>query len=197
MGWDTLASLYKVGRIKPFTCGSLVSKWIIWGWTQICLTLKRMSDLDVWITQLLDFSGLNMVFHSFVSVPGMFALLHQCVTCVHTFLVSQSLKKSNQLPHCVTVYHYNTGDSLEGRHCCQNMKLWSCNSSWAKIRSLLVCDEAHTRMTQGWLCLYCCKSMLRSGVKVANSVWNDHRGCGVVPKPLSEAVLVFGEHALF
>ena len=101
VGWDTLASLYKVGRIKPFTWGFLVCKWIICNWTQICLTLKCMSDLDIWITQLLDFSGLNMVFHSFVSVPGMFARLHLCVTCVHTSLVSQSLKKSNQSLPCV------------------------------------------------------------------------------------------------
>ena len=60
-----------------------------------------------------------------------------------------------------------------------------------------MCDEAHTRMTQGLLCLYCGKSMLQSGVKVANPVWSDHRGHGMIPKPLSEAVLVFGEHALF
>ena len=83
--------------------------------------------------------------------------------CSHIPSLSEFEEKQPVTSLCIFITITLVTLWVEGRHCCQSMRLWSCNSSWAKIRSLLVCDEAYTRMTQVLLCLYCGKSVLPSG----------------------------------
>ena len=107
-----------------------------------------------------------MVFHLFVSVPGMFALLRLCMTRVHTSLVSQSLRKSSQLPQCVHnlslkhwwLFEWKVGialkvwDSEVAIH--PGLRSGSClcvmrhTQGW--LRACCACTVANPCFNQGW-----------------------------------------------